>query len=851
MKNYGYWLDGSLDSNHPTYVLRKADEELPEILRKSPTCSILTSKQMGKSNVAKRATQELENKDDNIICLTVNIQIISEKNNEKIWYQSFMYHVVAQNSKISNLKDSLDEERENLKSEELDDSTKLGKFLNKILELTEKKHLILIIDEIDELIDITFNTDSLLNYIRSCHQNYQPNAFNSSQINRITFCLIGTGTPNDFIKDKYRRSFNVGEKIELRGLEFNQYAIDKLSRGLKEKFKDETFAKLILEEIFNWTNGQPFLTQLICALMCNVTKDSDTENDVKRFVKDCIDKNIQPCLRTYPELRDWIENRIKKYQTIRLLERYKEILEKGEITADPNYNYEDMQLRLSGLVITTKDGNSLQPFNRIYEKIFGLDWVNTQLGNLIPYSEKFEAWRIADDKIRQRYLLYGNDLKNARNWAEGKSISTEYSIFLEKSESFLIRVKDNFPNNSDYEEITNAIFSLTGGVKFLIDWIFSKVDKRYKTILKEDAETWFEREFNLMSKLKNEQEPQEHFKTISDRLLNDPDIDPSLLLSSYQEILEQKEVEFNESRPEPQKLINMCLGVKEDGKLRIVGKIYRLIFDKKWVEEQLSRLCPYAKEFQAWQSSGCQDESLLKGEDLQTAINWIQKKEELSEPELEFIITSLVWEIWQSDSKEEKKEAVAIIHQFLPRLKEKPNYSYGLIQEILKYTRYEPSLLEGCFNLIVKNDYLVEDIENFVTGKKKTDNLIEFFKNQLIEETNNGYGIDSIFLLNINNYIFSSYLLESDSQSLDLNKIIEIGRHNIKNLLDETQTLTEELSIKHINLFTQDDKIIYFAILSVEILICVVVDIQKNQVYLNLQKIIKDNQDKITDLLTS
>lgn len=852
MNTYRYTVGGSLTLDDPTYIARPADKELLQVLKSSQSCYILNSKQMGKSSLVIRAIKELET-DNNVICILLDLEPISKNNSEEIWYESFVSYIMG-DQKIPDFR--WEEKWDSLKGDSL---AKLKILLNKILELTNKKHLILMLDEIDHLRLLSFNIDSLFNYIRYCHHHYQAHP---SEPHRVTFCLIGTGKPSDFIEDNDTISFNIGQKIELRGLEFNQEAIERLSPGLVKKFENEKFAELTLQEIFKWTNGQPFLTQLLCAKICELIEKPESENDVERFVKDCIGKNIQTWLKIYPEHSNFIETRVKKTkaQSIRLLERYKEILEKREVPADPNYKYEDMELRFSGLVIQTKDGDHLQPFNRIYEKIFGLDWVNKQLEEEIkvrPYADKFNAWVKAKEKketgkIQERYLLYGIELENAQTWQEENKTKcgNDDITFLKDSQIFCQTVKSSFPENCDYQSFIEILSSWTGGVK-LFNYLMCTwaKDKRLADPENGQEKIWFETK--LVPRLKDNEKVKKHIQEISDRLFDDPNIDPFLLLSSYQAILEKDEVEFNDS-PEHQTLIDMCLGVKEDGKLRILGKIYRLIFDQNWVEEQLSRLCPYAKAFQSWQASGCQDESLLlKGGDLQKAVDWIQNKNELSESELEFIITSLVWEIWQSDSKEEKKEAVAIIQKFLPQLKETPNYSYGLIQEILKYTRHEPFLLEGCFKLIVQNDYLVEDIEKFVTSKKKTDDLIEFFKNQLLEATDNSYGIDSMFLLDINNnYILSSYLVKNDTQSLYLNKIVEIGLHNINNLLNEAQTLSEELRIKHINLFTQDGKIIYFAVLSGQILICVVVDIQKNQIYLNLQDIIKYNQDKISDLLT-
>ncbi|MBD2543912.1 AAA-like domain-containing protein [Planktothricoides raciborskii] len=825
-----YKIGGSLTANHPSYVKREADDELFNNLVKGEYCYVLNSRQMGKSSLAVQTRSRLL-ETEQFIAPIIDLSGIAKDCKREQWYLAvatiMMEYITIANFNWTDYWHSFP----------LDPKDRLGELIKQILKITEK-NLVIFLDEIDSVRLLkNFDTDDLFTYIRSC-LNYRATI---DLFNRLTFCLIGVKTPNDFIQDKGITSFNIGKSIELKG--FTVEEAEPLRIGLQLKFADKSqeILKTIIEK---WTNGQPFLTQKMCtiALEHADSKDPDIDLLVNEYViKDWASQD-NPTHLAY--IRDRILD--DKQEAVRLLTIYKEILQQGQIEA--NDSKEHTELRLSGLVI--RQGGYLQPFNRIYQEVFNQNWVNQQLAEIRPYAARFNAWLTAKEELKQRYLLYGKELEQALEWAKNNNLSNEDHTFLTRSEVFDQGVRGCFYRGIDYQGIIYALLSWTGGGKFLNDFIFKIARNTFrKAIKKGEEEAKFE--IKLIPKIKKDKDLQQHCNEISDRLFDDHNIDPFLLLSSYQAILEKDEVEFNDS-PEHQKLIDMCLGVKEDGKLRIVGKIYRLIFDQKWVEEQLSRLCPYAKEFQAWQASGCQDESLLlKGEDLQKALDWIQKKDKLSELELEFIITSLVWEIWQSDSKEEKKEAVAIIQKFLPQLKETPNYSYGLIQEILKYTRHEPFLLEGCFKLIVQNDYLVEDIEKFVTSKKKTDDLIEFFKNQLLEATDNSYGIDSMFLLDINsNYILSSYLVKNDTQSLYLNKIVEIGLHNINNLLNETQTLSEELRIKHINLFTEDGKIIYFAVLSGQVLICVVVDIQKNQIYLNLQEIIKYNQDKISDLLT-
>ncbi|HAJ59626.1 MAG TPA: hypothetical protein DCP31_10430, partial [Cyanobacteria bacterium UBA8543] len=57
--NY-YKVGGSLEYQHPTYVVRKADYELYEGLHKGEFCYVLNSRQMGKSSLRVQMMKKLK-----------------------------------------------------------------------------------------------------------------------------------------------------------------------------------------------------------------------------------------------------------------------------------------------------------------------------------------------------------------------------------------------------------------------------------------------------------------------------------------------------------------------------------------------------------------------------------------------------------------------------------------------------------------------------------------------------------------------------------------------------------------------------------------------------------------------
>ncbi|BAZ54937.1 WD-repeat containing protein [Calothrix sp. NIES-4105] len=146
------------------------------------------------------------------------------------------------------------------------------------------------------------------------------------------------------------------------------------------------------------------------------------------------------------------------------------------------------------------------------------------------------------------------------------------------------------------------------------------------------------------------QDEPEHLKTIRDRLLLGEQI-AGRFLGWYQQILLSGHISADGSI-EQMRFRLTGLVVKQQDKVKVYNKIYKSVFDLKWVEKELYKLRPYSENFQAWIASNYLDESrLLRGKALQDALHWAQEKnlsnedakylaasQELEKRELEFAL---------------------------------------------------------------------------------------------------------------------------------------------------------------------------------------------------------------------
>lgn len=413
MGNY-YQVGGSLDYKDPTYIERQADGDLYRALLAGEFCYVFTSRQMGKSSLMVRSWHQLQAEGHR--CAVVDVTNIgSNQITPEQWYRGMMGTLALQ----LGLRKTLDirswwEAHNHLSLTQL-----LSQFIELVLAQYPEQRLFIFVDEVDSLLNLPFSVDDFFALIRYCYNRraVEPN------YRRLTFAIFGVAAPADLISDKQRTPFNIGQAIVLQGFSLSEAA--PLAQGLD---LETTNTEAILQEVLQWTNGQPFLTQKVCQLLVNSSQRAINEplsvppGMEKFWVESLVRSHIithwesqdEPeHLRTIRDRLLYDDNRVG-----RLLGLYQRWLEGQAIPTDDSRDQID--LLLSGLMVQ-QQGN-LCVKNRIYETVFNLEWVQRQLTALRPYSEAFDAWVISK-QIDESRLLRGQALQDAQTWARGKSLS--------------------------------------------------------------------------------------------------------------------------------------------------------------------------------------------------------------------------------------------------------------------------------------------------------------------------------------------------------------------------------------------------------------------------------------------
>jgi len=197
---------------------------------------------------------------------------------------------------------------------------------------------------------------------------------------------MGVALPSDLISDPRTTPFNIGERIVLR--DFTRQEAASLESGLGSN------AAKMLDRVFYWTSGHPFLTQTLCSAIA-VSDEVSNARGVDRLVHATF---LDPKAReTNVNLSD-VSNRIlngfddpngvEGYRTV-ILGRYQNIWQGKRVEDDESQRPLSI-LKLSGILKVEK--GLLVVRNRVYGTVFGKDWISDNMPNAELRRQKIAFW---------------------------------------------------------------------------------------------------------------------------------------------------------------------------------------------------------------------------------------------------------------------------------------------------------------------------------------------------------------------------------------------------------------------------------------------------------------------------
>lgn len=352
-----YQIKGTLAADVPSYVVRAADEELYQQVRGGNFCYVLTTRQMGKSSLMTRTAERLRSEGTQVAIVDLTgIGGDEQSVTADEWYYGFAYAVTESLGLDDDLNAWWD------KRARLPALQRLVRFFRELALAKTESRVVIFVDEIDTTLNLSF-ADDFFAAIRACF-NFRAE---HPKLRRLTFVLLGVATPTDLISDPKRTPFNIGTRVELADFRHDEALV--LAEGLGGQSADR---QEVLDRVLFWTDGHPYLTQKVCLLAAESSRDGVCPASIDRIVEseffaagaDRKDDNLI-----------FVRNRVagRGALTQRLLKLYRRVL-RGERVNDMPTSAIHNELKLTGLVKVHEDG-TLIVRNAIYKKVFGESWI--------------------------------------------------------------------------------------------------------------------------------------------------------------------------------------------------------------------------------------------------------------------------------------------------------------------------------------------------------------------------------------------------------------------------------------------------------------------------------------------
>jgi hypothetical protein len=349
-------VGGAVNARTGVYIVRPSDDEVLALLERGEYCSVLFSRQTGKTSLIKRARARLIEKGYATAEVEVAGMLGSPKDADE-WYQGLLDEIARQ----LRLKVNVTEWWQMTSA--ITANQKLIQFFREevIAKRSTDKPVIIFLDEIDSTLKLAY-TDDFFVAIRAMYNDRASDPL----YEKIAFCLVGVATPNELIKEKRTTPYNIGKTIELPDFDAARDDLTPLYRAVYAT--DEARGAAVVRAILAETGGHPYLT----ARVLEALGQADDIPAVVRRQFASLDE-VKSDVHFDIMLRFLNERVDDKRST---LELYRRVL--GGALVPDQATPTHLNLKLIGLVKRDGQGN-LVPRNPVYARLFDHTWAEAAL----------------------------------------------------------------------------------------------------------------------------------------------------------------------------------------------------------------------------------------------------------------------------------------------------------------------------------------------------------------------------------------------------------------------------------------------------------------------------------------
>jgi hypothetical protein len=221
--------------------------------------------------------------------------------------------------------------------------------------------VVIFMDEIDSALSLPFSDD----FFTTLRSLYNARASNPI-LNRLTFVLLGVATASAFSKDRSRTPFNIGYSVALE--DFDQTSTEHFQEVLGPG------SDALVDRIFYWTNGQPFLVQKLAATAFAWPQEDRSSKQIDAEVKHAyLQRKVEQDTHL-KFIRDYVL--AENANLGKTLKTYLKVLQDRDV---PHNEQSTTQSRLKLAGVVRVEDNKLVPRNRIYSSIFNQQWAKAHI----------------------------------------------------------------------------------------------------------------------------------------------------------------------------------------------------------------------------------------------------------------------------------------------------------------------------------------------------------------------------------------------------------------------------------------------------------------------------------------
>ncbi|MCH8072569.1 MAG: AAA-like domain-containing protein [Proteobacteria bacterium] len=345
----------------PGYVRRAADDFLYQTLVAGNYAHVIAPDRTGKSSLIAATSARLQNNGFKVAVL--DLSQIGERDGASDagrWYYSIAYRLLRQ------LRLKVDLQTWWQDNSILSNRQRLVEFFADVILQNIQERIVVFVDEIQYLADLPFD-EHLLASIRAAH-----NARGTEpEFSRLSFAMIGECDPHSLALGPAMSPFLISQEIKLS--DFSREDLNIFAAELELSVAD---AGLALDRIFEWTSGQPYLSQKLARSVAREQISGDIKGHVDRIVMHQLAG--RGAMRNEPHLshlhRLVVDDK-KNYEP--LLNLYGRI-RKGIRVVHDSQSKIQRRLMATGLVVANDRGD-LAVRNKVYETVFTARWANENL----------------------------------------------------------------------------------------------------------------------------------------------------------------------------------------------------------------------------------------------------------------------------------------------------------------------------------------------------------------------------------------------------------------------------------------------------------------------------------------